>query len=199
MEEESESDAFAWNKGGNVRGAAQVDFHGQSWSGGSACHFEHEGDAAAKAAIDLNDPEAVRRELDLCVKAADLDADGEHRGGRKIQNPGSLVWRDVGGYEEPGLPERRCKGKPAGYREVLDGSVADHALDRQVVGEILAKAGSGVGEILLQHHVGSVTVKQRSKRAEELVGIIDTNGGSAVRPVHRLEHRREPHALRDLL
>ena len=47
--------------------------------------------------------------------------------------------------------------------------------------------------------VGPVTVKQRSKRAEELVGIIDTNGGSAVRPIHGLEHRREPHALRDLL
>ena len=90
MEEESESDAFAWNKGGNVRRRAQGDLHGQSWSGGSACHLEHEGDAAAKAAIDLNDPEAVRRELDLRVKAADLDAHGEHRGGRKIQNP--VLW-----------------------------------------------------------------------------------------------------------
>ena len=55
MEEESETDAFAWNMGGNVRGEAHGDLHGQSWSGGSACHLEHEGDVVAKAAIDLND------------------------------------------------------------------------------------------------------------------------------------------------
>ena len=189
---------LARNQGGTVGRTAQRHFHRESRRRSTGGHLQNEWDATAEPAIDLDDPRAVRRELDLRVQATGLHADCAHGGRGDIECRSSLGRSEIGRDEETGLPERWRQRESPGHREVLDDPGADDGLHREIVGESLAEAGRRIGDVLLEHHVRRVAVEERPKGAHHLIGVTDAHGRAAVGAVTRLEDSGESHAAGQL-
>src|ERR1019366_6968051 len=74
-----------------------------------------------------------------------------HGGGCHLGDRRALILLQRTGNEEPGLPEGLGGRKASGDRKMADLSVADHALDRYVVREVMVGGLGPIPQVLLEH------------------------------------------------
>ena len=117
--------------------------------------LQHLGHTSAHPPVDLDDAGPVGCELDLGVQAAGAHPEGVDGLGGQVEDGRAAPGVEGGGNEEPGLTEVFGRREAPGQRQVADGAVGDHALDRHVAGVRVAVPGRIVRQITLDDHVGA--------------------------------------------